>query len=133
MLEVHTFERSSNGWRLLGGGSGPQADALVPRARVSEGATPGVSASGGGTARGSSTLFRGALNRWVWWAQLQLAHEVAALQVGGRRLVVAAHGMAVVVWAGERDPVVALDASGCAIGPVSIRESRWLPPEYRDG
>ena len=48
MLEVHTFEQSSDGWRLLGGGGGgPRDDLRAPRPRLSDGADVGFSAGAG--------------------------------------------------------------------------------------
>ncbi len=132
VLEVHTFERASDGWRMLGGGGGGPRDELrEPRPRMSDGAAVGFSAGAGCSSRRASTQFRGALSRWVWYAEIRLAQEVALLHVGDRRLVVAEHGLAVVVWAEEPDAVVGLDPSGRALGTIRMRLPR-LPTSYRD-
>lgn len=72
--------------------------------------------------------------KWVRWAELRMAAEVAALHVGDRSVPVAPHGLAVIVWHGRQPPrAVALAPDGQELGQVRLRvgsgptrrESRW--------
>lgn len=131
-LEVHSLELVGETWRLLGGGSGPGDLAIETRPALADLPAPAVSRGGGGTAR--SGLLGWDCSLWVWWAELRAAREVAELLVNGeRRIPVAAHGMALVVWTDRRPEIAALDAAGVELGVVTLPERRAMPQVYRDG
>lgn len=48
---------------------------------------------------------------WVRWAELRLAQEVTVLRADDRRLPVAEHGMAAVLWTKHAPAVTARQAS----------------------
>jgi hypothetical protein len=126
LLDVHTLELTTGGWRVLGGGSGPGDVATGARPRLADLGAPAVSHSGGGTARSTSRRLGWIRGDWVSWAELRVAEEVAVLRVDTRFLPVAGHGFAVVVWADRPPGVVALDASGSVLGPVVLGRGRPL-------
>lgn len=74
----------------------------------------------GGTARVTGRRLGWSESRWVGWAELRAAQEVAVLRVGDRRLPVARHGMAVVVWVDDPPVVTGLDSSGIVLGAVPM-------------
>lgn len=119
-LDVHILELTEAGWHGLGGGSGPADDATEPRpGRRGLGALA-VSHGGGGTSRARRGRFGVRRNGWVSWAELRVVEEVAALRVDTRRVPVADHGCAVVVWEGRPPETVALDASGAVLGAIRL-------------
>lgn len=131
-LDVHSLELLDGRWRLLGGGSGPRDLVGDPRPALADLAALAVNREGGGTARSGPLGWD--RSRWVWWAELRVAREAAALLVDGeRRIPVAAHGMAVVVWTDRRPEVAALDAAGVVLGPVPLSDRPSMPAVYRDG
>lgn len=131
-LDVHALELIGGTWRLLGGGSGPGDLAVEPRPAVADLAVPAISRAGGGTARSGPLGWD--RSRWVWWAELRVAREVAALLVNGeRRIPVAAHGLALVVWTDRRPEIAALDTSGVILGAVPLPDRPSMPAVYRDG
>lgn len=132
-LDVHSLELYDGRWRMLGGSGGPGAAALEPRPDCASLQALAVSFGSGGTARGSSRSLGWAPNPWVWWTELRAAREVAALGVGERRIPVAAHGMAIVVWTDRPPEIAALDASGVVLGAIPVRDRRSMPAVYRDG
>ena len=132
-LDVHSLERTDDGWRMLGGSGGPGAAALELRPDRASLHALAVSFGSGGTARSSSRSLGWAPDPWVWWAELRVAREVAELAVGDRRLPVAPHGLAVVVWTDRRPDIAAFDASGVFLGTVPLRNRSGMPLEYRDG
>lgn len=130
-IDVHSLELHDGRWRMLGGSGGPGAAALEPRPDQASLQALAVSRGGGGTARSGSLGWD--RSRWVWWAELRVAREAAALLVNGeRRIPVAAHGMALVVWTDQRPEIAALDAAGVVLGSVTLPERRALPEVYRD-
>lgn len=131
-LDVHTLELTDDRWRLLGGSSGPGDRALGTRPRLADSGSPGEGHGGGGTARMSSRRLGWSRDNWVRWAELRLAQEVALLRVDDRRLSVAAHGMAVVVWTKNAPVVTAIDSTGAVLGAVPLRRPRSMPARYRD-
>lgn len=131
-LEVHTLELTDEGWRLLGGGGGSGEQTLSPRPSLAASESPGRSHSGGGTARMSSRRLGWSRDSWVRWAELRLAREVTVLRVDDRRLPVAAHGIAVVVWTKHAPAVTAFDSTGATLGAVSVGRSGSMPARYRD-
>lgn len=132
-IDVHSLELYDGRWRMLGGSGGPGAPALEPRPDRASLQAPAVCFGSGGTARSSSRSLGWAPNPWVWWAELRAAREVAALGVGERRIPVAAHGMAIVVWTDRPPGVSALDASGVVLGPVPLPDRLSMPAVYGDG
>jgi hypothetical protein len=118
VLEVHVLELTGGAWRMLGGGGGPGYEATEARLPLADLGGPAVSHGGGGTARASRSWLR--RDAWISWAELRLATEVSALRVGTRLVPVVAHGSAVVVWTRKPPRVTALDASGAALGPISV-------------
>lgn len=131
-LDVHTLELTDRGWRLLGGGGGPSEQTLIARPPLGDSEAPGESHSGGGTARMSSRRLGWRQNNWVRWAELRLAQEVTVLRVDDRRLAVAAHGMAVVVWTKHAPVVTAVDSTGVVLGAVPVGRPHSMPVRYRD-
>lgn len=131
-LDVHSLELYDGRWRMLGGSGGPGAAALESRPDQASLQALAVSFGSGGTARSSSRSLGWAPNPWVWWAELRAAREVAALGVGERRIPVAAHGMAIVVWADRPPEISALDASGVVLGSVTLPQRPDMPATYRD-
>lgn len=131
-LDVHSLELYDGRWRMLGGAGGPGAAALEPRPERASLQALAVSFGSGGTARSSSRSLGWAPDLWVWWAELRAAREVAALGVGERRIPVAAHGMAVVVWTDRPPEISALDASGAVLGSIPVRDRPSMPAMYRD-
>ena len=131
-LDVHTLELTDDGWRVLGGGGGPGGEALRARPRLAALPAPGVSHGQGGTARTSGRRLGWRQADWVRWAQLRLARGVAVLHVGDRRLPVAQHGMAVVVWSQHPPAVTALDSRGVVVGTVPLGASAFPAAVYRD-
>ncbi len=130
-LDVHSLELVGGAWRLLGGGSGPGDLAVEPRPALADLPAHAVSRGGGGTARSAPLGWD--RSRWVWWAELRVAREVAALLVNGeRRIPVAAHGLALVVWTERRPEISAIDAAGALLGVVTLPEPRAMPEVYRD-
>ena len=133
-LDVHSLELHDGRWRMLGGSGGPGAVALERRPDQQSLPALAVSFGSGGTARGSSRSSGWATDRWVWWAEFRLAREVAELRVNDeRRIPVAAHGLALVVWADRRPEVSAYDAAGAVLGSVALRDRPSMPAVYRDG
>lgn len=120
LLDVHALELSGRGWRLLGGGGGPGEEALGRRPRLADLRAPVRSDGIGATARARSGRLRPSEHNWVYWVTMRAAAEVATLFVADRRLSVAAHGMAVLVWRGEPPAVTALDASGAILGRIPL-------------
>lgn len=130
-VDVHSLELVGGAWRLLGGGSGPGDFAGVPRPALADLPAPAESRGGGGTARSGPLGWD--RSRWVWWAELRVAREVAELLVNGeRRIPVAAHGLGLVVWTDRRPEIAALDAAGALLGVVTLPERRAMPEAYRD-
>ena len=119
-IDVHVLELTDNGWRMLGGGSGPGGHALTPRPRLADSDAPGKSHSSGANARQDS---------WIKWAGLRLVEEVALLHVDDRQLSVPAHGIAVVVWTEQAPSVMAFDSKGVPLGSVLISRCRRRDPE----
>ena len=117
-LDVHHLEAAGPSWRLLGGGSGSLGAAL-PRWPAYARGSPARRLSRGGTARAAGRL-RPWGGGWVRSVTLQLAPEVSVLQVGDRRLTVAAHGIAVVAWKRRPPTVTALDARGEPLGTIRL-------------
>ena len=129
LLEAHTLELTHDVWRQLGGGGGPGDEALGGRPRLADLGGPAVGSSSGGTARS------GRPGGWVSWSQLRVAREVPVLRVGARRVPVADHGVAVVVWTGAPPDVVALDAAGAVLGSVPLHGAglrRWYSEDDGD-
>ena len=123
LLDVHSLELTDDGWRRLGGSSGgPGYEAMEARPRLADLESPAVSHGHGGTARTSSRRLGWSENNWVRWAELWVAEEVSVLRVNARRVPVAGHGFAVVVWTKEPPRVAALDASGALLGAVPISQ-----------
>jgi len=120
-IDVHSLERAGGKWRLLGGGGGNAGDTLfVPRPNRGQAGSPGITLDGGGTVRNGDRLVSWGV-RWVRWAELRLAAEVAALEVRGRRIPVAEHGVAVVVWTSRNRPaVMALGRADDELGRVPL-------------
>lgn len=131
-LDVHSLELHDGRWRMLGGSGGPGAAALEPRPHRASLQALAVSSGSGGTARSSSRSLGWAPDPWVWWIELRVVREVAALGVGERRIPVGAHGMAIVVWTDRRPEISALDGSGVVLGSIPLRDRRSMPAVYRD-
>lgn len=119
LLEVHVLARTSAVWRVLGSGGGPGDGALELRPRITDLGGPAISSGGGGVRWSGSgrLLWR---STWISYAELRVAQEVPVLRVGTRRVPVAGHGCAVVLWRGRPPRVTALDAAGTALGPVPL-------------
>ncbi len=121
-LEAHTLERRDGTWVPLGGGAGEgQYELFDPRDSI-EGLVRHL--GGGWTLRGrpSPLPWR---QKGISHAEMRLAPEVAALRVGDRRIEVAAHGVAIVVWparspeaTGAAPTIFALDDRGEPLGSV---------------
>jgi hypothetical protein len=120
LLDVNALELTDSGWRVLAGGGGPGDGATAARRRIADLGGPAVSYGGGGTARARIGWFGWIRDDWVSWAELRVAEEVSAVRVETRLLPVADHGNAVVVWTRRRPRVVALDASGTVLGPITL-------------
>lgn len=121
-MDVHTFELLNGGWRILGGGSGgPSLECLRPRPTLRELGAPAETHGSGGTVRNAERLMPWGA-RWVRYAKLYLAQEVATLRVGHRVLPVAEHGVAVVVWSRKPPQVAALDDDGVLVGLIAVRD-----------
>lgn len=119
-IDVHVLELTDNGWRMLGGGSGPGGHALTPRPHLADSDTPGKSHGSGKIAR---------QDNWIRWAELRLVEEVALLHVDDRQLPVPAHGVAVVVWTEQAPSVMAIDSKGVPLGSVLVTRRRRRDPE----
>jgi hypothetical protein len=119
LVDVHTLELTDAGWRMLGGGGGPGREATAVRPRRAELGGLFLSYGQGGTTR-TRRSWLGWKDEWVSWAELRLAEEIAVLRVDARLVPVAAHGCAVVIWAGRPPTVAALSASGAVLGPISL-------------
>ena len=122
-VDVHSLEWQPSGWRLLGGGSGNSGDSLLTtRPTLTELGAPGVELGGGATLRNPERRMPWGA-RWIRWVELRVVEEVTSLLVGDRSLPVAPHGAALVVWQSRhRPPVVALDETGCELGPLEMRD-----------
>lgn len=122
-IDVHSLARGEGGWRLLGGGGGNADDNLITDGRgAADEAGLACSLGGGGTVLNGDRLMPWAA-KWVWWAELRMAAEVATLRVGDRSVTVAAHGLAVIVWRSRQPPRAgALAADGQELGQVRIRD-----------
>ena len=122
-IDVHSLARSEGRWRLLGGGGGNADNSLLTdrRQTANEGGFA-CSLGGGGTVLNGDRLMPWGA-KWVWWAELRMAAEVATLRVGDRSVPVAAHGLAVIVWRSRQPPrAVALAADGQELGQVRLRD-----------
>ncbi|RBY76255.1 hypothetical protein DQ239_14840 [Blastococcus sp. TF02-09] len=125
-LDVHVLERTSGGWRVLGGGGGAGDDVLRARPSLAELGAAAVSSDGGGVRRSDRGLLPSRSGSWISYAGVRAAQEVAALRVGTRLLPVAGHGCAVVVWTRRPPRVTALDAAGAPVGAVPVGSRvRW--------
>lgn len=121
-IDVHSLARGEGGWRLLGGGGGNADDSLLTDGReAADEAGFACSLGGGGTLLNGDRLMPWGA-KWVQWAELRMAAEVAALQVGDRSVPVAPHGLAVIVWRSRQPPrAVAFAADGQELGQVRLR------------
>lgn len=120
-LDAHALDRTGPSWRVLGGGSGNGADDLFePRPRLDDLQEVALSLGAGGCVRNAQRLMPWGA-KCVRWEKLRLVSEVTTLALPMRNLPVAAHGVAIVVWASRKPPrVVALAGDGREIGPVRI-------------
>jgi hypothetical protein len=105
---TYLFQRHQGTWTYLGGGGGPGDDLFAPRPDPTpEGEH--LHYAGVGGVRGA----HGWRKPWISEVELRCSPQVAALEVTGRIVPVAAHGNAVVVWSSSRAPLItALDAEG---------------------
>ena len=133
-IDVHSLERHDGRWRMLGGSGGPGQEALELRPDRASLQALALSFGSGGTARSSSRSLGWLPNQWVWWAELRVVREAAALLVNGeRRIPVAAHGLALVVWTERGPEIAALDASGVVLGSIPLPARPSMPAMYRGG
>lgn len=114
----HTLCQRRDGWQLLGGGSGNNTDGLLRDRSARRLNGSWVRTGGGATIRDAGRLTPIPPPRWIRYATLQVAAEVATLDINGRRrIVVPRHGTVCVVWGSRRPPTVALrDAEGKELG-----------------
>lgn len=121
-IDVHCLALVDNAWRWLGGGEGTHGDSILgPRAPFDGAGGVGVIVGGGGVKLEDESIQRD--SDWASWAELRLPAGIAALQVARRRIPVAAHGAAVVVWTSSQPPWVAgLSDSAAVLGHVPLHQ-----------
>lgn len=114
----HTLCRRRDGWQVLGGGSGNNTGGLLGDRSARRLSGDWVRTGGGGTNRDAGRLIPIPPHRWVRYATLQVAAEVATVDIAGRRrIVVPRHGTVCVVWGSRRPPTVTLrDAAANELG-----------------
>jgi len=106
-LEVCTLERQEGDWVVLGGGGGAGHDELFePRAAMEE----HIQRLGGGwTLRAGDRLLPWP-RRGISHAEMRFGAQVAVMDVDQRRIQVAPHGVAIVVWRSRTPPTIRLVA-----------------------
>lgn len=114
-LEAWALERREGDWVVLGGGSGDGFDELFEPRDAMEGQLRRL--GGGWTLRGSDRLLPWP-RRGISHFEMRLGARVASLEVGQRRVEVAPHGVAIVVWRSRNPPTIRLLAA--TGGPLEI-------------
>lgn len=104
-LEAWTLERRDGAWVVLGGGGGDGHDELFAPRDAMEGHHRHL--GGGWTLRDADRLMPWP-RRGISHAELRLGAQVAALQIDDRRVEVAPHGVAIVVWRSPKPPAIRL-------------------------
>lgn len=108
-LEAWALEKRDGEWVVLGGGGGGYDELFTPRATVDSDV---LRLGEGWTLRAGHHLLPWP-RRGISHAQMRLGPRVAELQIDRRRLAVAPHGVAIVVWGDRNQPTIrALDAAG---------------------
>lgn len=102
-LEAWALERRNGDWVVLGGGGGDGYDELFEPREFMEGHIRRL--GGGWTLRGADRPLPWP-RRGISHAEMRLGAQVAVLKVGHRRIEVAPHGVAIVVWRSRKAPTI---------------------------
>jgi len=118
--EIHTLARRGGVWSCLGGGGhNADEDGLADRPCAAELGGLLVSRGGGSTSVGQRSLLP-LPDRFVTYAELLVAEEVSAVEVGSDHRAAPRHGRLLAVWT-ERPPRVrALAADGDELATLDL-------------
>ena len=125
--EIHTLARRGGVWSCLGGGGhNADEDGLADRPCAAELGGRLVSRGGGSTGVGQRSLLP-LPDRFVTYAELLVAEEVSAVEVGSDHRAAPRHGRLLAVWT-ERPPRVrALAADGDELATLDLASGRTAP------
>lgn len=118
-LEAWALERREDDWLVLGGGGGDGFDELFEPRDAMEGHVRRL--GGGWTLRRSDRLLPWP-RRGISHVEMRLGSQVASLEVGERRVEIAPHGVAIIVWRSRNPPTIRV------LGPTGELLESVRPP-----